>query len=262
MRSFFGIGWIILILTLAGIAAGCGSSGHTSPGPAPTSTDEKITVSLGQEFRLGVGQQATFSDAPLDIIFHRVTGDSRCPRDATCIWQGEASAEIEIIGDDGSHLMTLTEPGLFEDYSRETYAGYEIAFRILPYPSVERPVPPGEYYLMLRVTRAEELPGTLTGRVTIGPLQPVVRPGDDPLDIPPEVYEGRKVMVYDESGEDLIRRLDIGPDGIYRAELVPGTYTVDINHAGMDSSGDVPCQIQIESGETTCLDIDIDTGIR
>jgi len=97
MRSFFGIGWIILILTLAGIAAGCGSSGHTSPGPAPTSTDEKITVSLGQEFRLGVGQQATFSDAPLDIIFHRVTGDSRCPRDATCIWQGEASAEIEII---------------------------------------------------------------------------------------------------------------------------------------------------------------------
>lgn len=263
MRTSFGIGWIILILTLAGIPAGCGSSGDTSTGPAPTSTDGKtITVRLGQEFQLEIGQRATVSDAPLDIVFHRITGDSRCPRDATCIWQGEASAEIEIIGGDGSHLMTLTEPGLFEDYSRETYSGYEIAFRILPYPTVENPVPPGEYTLKLRVIRAVTLPGTLTGRVTIGPLQPVARPDDDPYDVPPEVYEGRKVMVYDESGDTLIQRVDIGHDGLYRVELPPDTYIIDINRAGMDSSGDVPREIIIRSGEMTQLDIDIDTGIR
>jgi heat shock protein HslJ len=107
----------------------------------------------------------------------------------------------------------------------------------------------------------EENSGILQGIVTIGPITPVERPGEKPP-IPPEVYEARKIIVYDKSGNKLIQQVDIDNEGRYVAHLKPGTYTVDINRIGMDYSDDVPQQVEIQLGITTRLDIDIDTGIR
>ena len=104
-------------------------------------------------------------------------------------------------------------------------------------------------------------PGILEGHVTIGPLSPVETPGEKPP-VPPEVYEARKVMVYDESGSRLVAQVDIDSEGQYRVELKPGSYSVDINRIGIDHSADVPTQVDIVSGGTVRLDIDIDTGIR
>jgi heat shock protein HslJ len=104
--------------------------------------------------------------------------------------------------------------------------------------------------------------GILQGKVTIGPITPVERPGETTT-IPPEVYEARKIMVYDKSGKELIQQVDIDNEGgWYVAHLKPGTYTIDINRIGMDSSDDIPQQVEIQLGITTRLDIDIDTGIR
>ncbi|NQT73750.1 MAG: DUF3221 domain-containing protein [Chloroflexi bacterium] len=108
-------------------------------------------IKLGNEFEMTLGQRAEFSDASLDIVFKGVTGDSRCAQDVTCVWQGEVSVDIEIIGGDGSHSMTLTQPGLFYDYSKDSYAGYEIAFKVLPYPEAERQIEDDEYRLILNV---------------------------------------------------------------------------------------------------------------
>jgi heat shock protein HslJ len=107
----------------------------------------------------------------------------------------------------------------------------------------------------------EENSGILQGIVTIGPITPVERPGEKPP-IPPEVYEARGIMVYDKSGRTLIQQIDIDSEGRYVAHLKPGTYTIDINRIGMDSSDDVPQQVEIQLGITTRLDIAIDTGIR
>jgi hypothetical protein len=104
-------------------------------------------------------------------------------------------------------------------------------------------------------------PGILEGQVTIGPISPVERPGE-PQPIPPEVYQARKVMVYDQSGKKLVAEVDLSSQGYYRVELRPGTYTIDINRTGIDHSSEVPTQVVIESGEATLLNIDIDTGIR
>ena len=104
-------------------------------------------------------------------------------------------------------------------------------------------------------------PGTLHGKVAIGPLQPVVTPGE-PAEVPCEVYEARKIIVYDKSGEKLVEQVDIDCVGRYSVKLEPGTYTVDINRIGVDFSKGLPVQVEIESGITTRLDIDIDTGIR
>ena len=220
-------------------------------------------IKLGNEFQLAIGQRVELSDTALDIVFKGVTDDSRCPANARCVWQGEVTVDIELIGGDGSHLMTMTQPGLFYDFSRESYAGYEILFKVLPYPETERQIKDEEYRLVMKVIQGDnETTGTLQGHVTIGPIEPVVRPGDDPKEVPHEVYDARKIMVYDEFGEELIEQVDIGHDGYYSVELLPGTYLVDINNLGIDYSDEVPTTVTILAGETIYLDVDIDTGIR
>jgi hypothetical protein len=101
--------------------------------------------------------------------------------------------------------------------------------------------------------------GLLEGSADIGPICPVERP-DQPCKVPPEAYEARKIMVY--SGKKLVKQVDIDSTGHYKTELKPGTYTIDINRAGMDFSKELPASITIESDKTTTLDISIDTGIR
>jgi len=54
--------------------------------------------------------------------------------------------------------------------------------------------------------------------------------------------------------------VDIDCNRHYEVKLSPGSYTVDINRAGIDHSREVPKKIEIKSGETVTLDIDIDTG--
>ncbi len=103
--------------------------------------------------------------------------------------------------------------------------------------------------------------GMLAGTVTIGPLSPVERPGITPTPAP-EVYDARKIMVYDASGNKLIKEVSLNHDGTYSVNLNPGVYLVDIKHTGMDRSSDVPKTVEIKAGESVRLDISIDTGIR
>jgi len=110
-------------------------------------------------------------------------------------------------------------------------------------------------------SNSNQEPGVLEGRVTIGPIAPVERPGVE-YEIPCEVYEARKVMVYDKNHKKLIKQVDINCNGIYRAELEPGFYVIDINRIGIDHSSEVPTEVQIRPLETVRLDVDIDTGIR
>ncbi|MFC1874366.1 hypothetical protein ACFLYX_03595 [Chloroflexota bacterium] len=116
-------------------------------------------------------------------------------------------------------------------------------------------------WLLAGCSPAATATGMLEGNVSIGPLQPVERPGEKPP-VPCEVYEARKIMVYDKSGKKLLEQVDIDCQGHYRVDLKPAIYTVDINRLGIDHSFEVPVQIEIKSGESIKLDIDIDTGIR
>jgi hypothetical protein len=102
-------------------------------------------------------------------------------------------------------------------------------------------------------------PGILEGHVTIGPICPVERE-DQPCPVPPEVYQARKILIF--QGGNLVTQVDLDPQGFYRVSLSPGVYRVDIHHIGIDHSADVPVLLAIESHRTIRLDISIDTGIR
>ena len=169
---------------------------------------------------------------------------------------------IELTDGGSSYQMTLSQPGLSDQYSSETYKGYKFSFNVNPYPEADKQISPDEYRLSLIISDGgTQQTGTLRGQVTIGPIWPVERPGDN-FPISPEVYEARKVMVYDRHGSKLIKKVDLEHDGSYTVELNPGTYMIDINRLGIDSSSDVPREVEIRSGEVVEVDIDIDTGIR
>jgi hypothetical protein len=103
--------------------------------------------------------------------------------------------------------------------------------------------------------------GTLSGRVTIGPINPVEREGENPTP-PPEVYAARQIVVFNRTGKREVARVDIDSNGTYEVSLPPGEYVVDINHAGIDSAAGLPQTVTIRADQATQLDIDIDTGIR
>lgn len=103
--------------------------------------------------------------------------------------------------------------------------------------------------------------GRLEGAVTIGPLCPV-EPCTPTPDQVRAACASRKILVYAEDGRTLLRVLAINPEAGYATVLPAGTYVVDINRIGIDSSDDVPREVTIRPGETVRLDIAIDTGIR
>jgi hypothetical protein len=103
--------------------------------------------------------------------------------------------------------------------------------------------------------------GTLSGVVTIGPICPVEKV-NDPCPTPPAAYAARKVLVESADATKVLFVVDIDSHGFYRIDLVPGTYTIDLQKNGIDRSAEVPAKVTIVSGGTVQLNIGIDTGIR
>ena len=104
--------------------------------------------------------------------------------------------------------------------------------------------------------------GVLEGQVTIGPLVPVIREGEQPPTPAPEVYAAREIVVFKANGVTEFTRLQIDSNGRFKAQLPVGTYVVDINRIGIDSTENFPLEITIKANQTTALSINIDTGIR
>src|SRR5688500_3334672 len=77
-------------------------------------------------------------------------------------------------------------------------------------------------------TEVDEAPGTLEGKVTIGPICPVEREGL-PCPVPPEAYAARKILILDSPSRRLIETVSIGSDGRYQVTLQPGLYIVEFN---------------------------------
>ena len=90
----------------------------------------------------------------------------------------------------------------------------------------------------------------------------MAREGEQEPTLPPGAFAGRAVVIFDVSGKRELARVAIGSDGGFRIGLPEVVYQVDINHLGIDRAAGLPAQVQIRPGETTWLDIEIDTGIR
>ena len=102
--------------------------------------------------------------------------------------------------------------------------------------------------------------GTLTGKVSIGPLCPV-EPCTIPHDRLVAAYAARPITISTPSGA-FVTTVTADPESGYMVALKPGTYVVAIPKQGIGGSQELPATVTIRSGETVRLDISIDTGIR
>ena len=140
-----GSGWIRSVLCGVGAAAStaCGSTG---PG------DEPWGGRADTVFYLRVGQEVRSPDTVMRIGFGGVGGDSRCPVDVVCIWEGDAAVEIGVAFGMGPTvpyvLHTALEP-------RGVELGiYRIRLvELRPAPVSTSRIPPDQYVAGLRLER-------------------------------------------------------------------------------------------------------------
>ncbi len=101
--------------------------------------------------------------------------------------------------------------------------------------------------------------GTVEGRVTIGPWTPVEPVGGSHP--PPEVYTSRHIILEG----TLMPRVEIPMNGtgFFTAEVRAGTYSLTMSNCTfVGCSRVLPMTVTVKQGETTTLQINIDTGIR
>jgi hypothetical protein len=99
--------------------------------------------------------------------------------------------------------------------------------------------------------------GVLSGTVTIGPLCPV-EPCDQPVG---DLYSSRSLLLEREDGR--VSKLPLDANGKFRAVLPIGRYAIDLTECEfLGCPTALPLTVVIEPGETTTVDIDIDTGVR
>ncbi len=95
------------------------------------------------------------------------------------------------------------------------------------------------------------------GRVTIGPMCPVVRLGTDCPDAP----YAAALVVEDEQGRD-VARTESGADGTFRVALSPGAYQLVPQPGENRIPWAQPVPFTVVSGEWVRVDIAYDSGIR
>ena len=106
--------------------------------------------------------------------------------------------------------------------------------------------------------------GTLTGQVTIGPLQPTHREGETEPTPSPELYAAWQIVIYTKDMQREIARANIGPEGNYQIVLPVSSYSVraePVRYNGGPGISDV-YEVKIAEDEISYLNLDVDTGIR
>lgn len=96
--------WMVAI----GLAVTTACSGNSATGPGVEGPDDDLaTTRVDEAFTLAIGERATVSAADLEVAFLEVVGDSRCPVDVTCVWQGDGLVAIEVVQADREIAVTL-----------------------------------------------------------------------------------------------------------------------------------------------------------
>jgi hypothetical protein len=111
-----------------------------------------VCARLGEEFDVRIGEIAYIADTRLSVRVNAVPEDSRCPRDAVCVWAGNARVSLTLrdaANADDADLNSTLDPHAV------TRWGYTVRLvDVLPLPTAAQPIPAQAYVVRLIVTRA------------------------------------------------------------------------------------------------------------
>lgn len=112
------------------------------------------SVRPGREFRLKVGRQVSVKGTKLRLRFVAVENDSRCPKDVTCVWAGNAAVQLQLGTGRGSKTVTLNTSRSPSFVGETEYQGYKVNLVDLsPYPRSDRKIGPRDYTATLLVSK-------------------------------------------------------------------------------------------------------------
>ena len=127
---------ILFVCLLLMTACGDGQTSPTSP--------------IDAEFTLAPGEGRRIEGESVTVSFAGVSGDSRCPADAICVWGGSATVKVTV----ASGVATQAYELLTGDMQPVVHNGLTIALvQLSPYAFSARTIAPGEYRATLKVTR-------------------------------------------------------------------------------------------------------------
>lgn len=96
------------------------------------------------------GELLSFSNKA--IRFKEVVSDSRCPKEVTCVWEGEAKVLVELY-ENGNFLeekiITISSGSIPLDFSAKDFLYNIQGLMLLPYPSAKQVDP--DYSLELQI---------------------------------------------------------------------------------------------------------------
>jgi hypothetical protein len=116
---------------------------------------EPRTVRLGESFSLRIGEAARIEDVDVTVTFQEVSGDSRCPKDVTCIQAGEAVVVLGMASTAGpsARLELAVPPGGASPAA--TFESLQVVvLELEPQPESTKSIDASTYQATLRVTRA------------------------------------------------------------------------------------------------------------
>jgi len=159
-RKVRGIARVAALLIVVGVSFNCAGN-PAQPTPLP----------LGELFELRAGAATRIGD--LAVTFLKVNSDSRCPKDALCVWAGEGLVTILLsqaplpplsvtvltggmragtcVGESnrGECVLTTSPNG-----STASHAAYTVRLvQLAPYPSSAASIRPEDYVATLVVSR-------------------------------------------------------------------------------------------------------------
>lgn len=107
-----------------------------------------------------------------------------------------------------------------------------------------------------RATPTPEGEGTVSGTIEIGPLCPV-----EPCTNPLNPYTGLQAVVR--TDDDEIAVIDVDGSGAFSGVVPAGEYLVEIRPCDyLGCRGTLPVRITVRDGQTSTMELRIDTGIR
>ena len=110
------------------------------------------TVALDERFTLSVGATARVDPAQLRLEFVDVSGDSRCPADALCIWGGDAVVQLRATAGTAGTTLELHTGDAAKAFA--VFQGLRVELKELqPYPFSSRTIAKGDYKATLTVSR-------------------------------------------------------------------------------------------------------------
>ena len=113
----------------------------------------RIKAAIDNQFSMSSGQVAELAGESITLQFEGIQEDSRCPKGATCIWQGRVISILQINDNGLSSKIVLIEPGLSDRYYKNTYKQYEFTSHVQPYPELGKKISSEDYHLFLTVKK-------------------------------------------------------------------------------------------------------------